>query len=116
MNLKRHRLRAAKAAAQHRVEASRLASARAQGESGDALVLEAVTAWLARIPGPQQAILKETSALLLGGRRLRGDHLLGSLVGDTAHRFPPTGGFGLNSGVQDAHNLAWKLAMSMSGP
>lgn len=32
------------------------------------------------------------------------------LVGDAAHRFPPTGGFGLNSGVQDAHNLAWKLA------
>lgn len=31
------------------------------------------------------------------------------LVGDAAHRFPHTGGFGLNSGVQDAHNLAWKL-------
>lgn len=32
------------------------------------------------------------------------------LIGDAAHRFPHTGGFGLNSGVQDAHNLAWKLA------
>ena len=32
------------------------------------------------------------------------------LVGDAAHRFPPSGGSGLNSGVQDAHNLAWKLA------
>ncbi|BBY49982.1 2,4-dichlorophenol 6-monooxygenase [Mycolicibacterium arabiense] len=32
------------------------------------------------------------------------------LVGDAAHRFPHTGGFGLNSGVQDAHNVAWKLA------
>jgi 2,4-dichlorophenol 6-monooxygenase len=32
------------------------------------------------------------------------------LVGDSAHRFPPTGGLGLNSGVQDAHNLAWKIA------
>src|SRR5262249_3723437 len=31
------------------------------------------------------------------------------LVGDCAHRFPPTAGFGLNSGVQAAHNLAWKL-------
>lgn len=32
------------------------------------------------------------------------------LVGDAAHRLPPTGGFGMNTGVQDAHNLAWKLA------
>ncbi len=32
-----------------------------------------------------------------------------------AHRFPPTGGFGLNSGVQDAHNLAWKLAYVLRG-
>ncbi|GAA5152578.1 FAD-dependent monooxygenase [Pseudonocardia eucalypti] len=32
------------------------------------------------------------------------------LAGDAAHRFPHTGGFGLNSGVQDSHNLAWKLA------
>lgn len=31
------------------------------------------------------------------------------LVGDAAHRFPPSGGMGLNTGVQDAHNLAWKL-------
>jgi 2-polyprenyl-6-methoxyphenol hydroxylase-like FAD-dependent oxidoreductase len=31
-------------------------------------------------------------------------------AGDAAHRFPPAGGFGMNTGVQDAHNLAWKLA------
>jgi putative polyketide hydroxylase/tetracenomycin A2 monooxygenase-dioxygenase len=37
------------------------------------------------------------------------------IVGDAAHRFPPTGGFGLNSGVQDAHNLAWKLAFVLKG-
>jgi 2-polyprenyl-6-methoxyphenol hydroxylase-like FAD-dependent oxidoreductase len=32
------------------------------------------------------------------------------LAGDAAHRFPPTGGLGLNTGVQDVHNLVWKLA------
>ncbi len=37
------------------------------------------------------------------------------LAGDAAHRFPPTGGLGLNTGVQDAHNLAWKLAAVAKG-
>jgi 2,4-dichlorophenol 6-monooxygenase len=37
------------------------------------------------------------------------------LAGDAAHRFPPTGGLGLNSGVQDVHNLAWKLAAVLRG-
>jgi 2,4-dichlorophenol 6-monooxygenase len=32
------------------------------------------------------------------------------LVGDAAHRHPPTGGLGLTSGIQDSHNLCWKLA------
>jgi hypothetical protein len=37
------------------------------------------------------------------------------LAGDAAHEMPPTGGFGLNTGVQDAHNLAWKLAAVLRG-
>lgn len=37
------------------------------------------------------------------------------LAGDAAHRHPPTGGLGLNAGVQDAHNLAWKLAAVLKG-
>jgi 2-polyprenyl-6-methoxyphenol hydroxylase-like FAD-dependent oxidoreductase len=37
------------------------------------------------------------------------------LAGDAAHTMPPNGGFGGNTGVQDAHNLAWKLAMVING-
>ncbi len=37
------------------------------------------------------------------------------IAGDAAHVMPPNGGFGGNTGVQDAHNLAWKLAFVLSG-
>jgi len=37
------------------------------------------------------------------------------LAGDAAHRFPPSGGFGMNTGIQDAHNLAWKIAAVVRG-
>ncbi|MGH2916698.1 MAG: FAD-dependent monooxygenase [Solirubrobacteraceae bacterium] len=37
------------------------------------------------------------------------------LAGDAAHVVPPNGGFGGNTGVQDAHNLAWKLAFVLRG-
>jgi 2-polyprenyl-6-methoxyphenol hydroxylase-like FAD-dependent oxidoreductase len=37
------------------------------------------------------------------------------LVGDSAHVMPPTGGFGGNTGIQDAYNLAWKLAAVVGG-
>ena len=37
------------------------------------------------------------------------------IAGDAAHVVPPTGGFGGNTGVQDAANLAWKLAMVLKG-
>ena len=35
------------------------------------------------------------------------------LAGDAMHAFPPAGGFGMNTGIQDAHNLAWKLAIAI---
>jgi 2-polyprenyl-6-methoxyphenol hydroxylase-like FAD-dependent oxidoreductase len=37
------------------------------------------------------------------------------LAGDAAHVMPPNGGFGGNTGIHDAHNLAWKLAIVVHG-
>jgi len=37
------------------------------------------------------------------------------LAGDAAHRFPPTGGLGLNTGIQDVHGLVWKLCAVEDG-
>ncbi|WP_326683508.1 rifampin monooxygenase [Streptomyces microflavus] len=45
--------------------------------------------------------------------RYRADRVL--LAGDAAHIHPPTGGQGLNLGVQDAFNLGWKLAAEVNG-
>jgi putative polyketide hydroxylase len=48
----------------------------------------------------------EASAIVAD--RYRDDRLF--LAGDAAHEMPPTGGFGMNTGVQDVQNLCWKLA------
>jgi hypothetical protein len=37
------------------------------------------------------------------------------LAGDAVHLFTPTGGFGMNTGIDDAANLAWKLAAMVQG-
>lgn len=37
------------------------------------------------------------------------------LAGDAAHRHPPASGLGSNTSIQDAYNIAWKLAMVVSG-
>lgn len=49
--------------------------------------------------------------------RLAGRYRVGRafLVGDAAHIHPPTGGQGLNTSVQDAYNLGWKLAAVLGG-
>ena len=37
------------------------------------------------------------------------------LAGDSAHAHPPNGGLGMNTGIQDAFDLAWKLAATLQG-
>jgi 2-polyprenyl-6-methoxyphenol hydroxylase-like FAD-dependent oxidoreductase len=49
---------------------------------------------------------------LVAERYLHGRVLI---CGDAAHLFTPTGGFGMNTGIDDAANLAWKLAASVQG-
>jgi 2-polyprenyl-6-methoxyphenol hydroxylase-like FAD-dependent oxidoreductase len=45
--------------------------------------------------------------------RYRDRHVF--LAGDAAHIHPPIGGLGMNTGLQDAHNLAWKLVSVLRG-
>ena len=49
--------------------------------------------------------------------RLAGRYQLGRvfIAGDAAHIHPPTGGQGMNTGIQDAYNLAWKLGLVLAG-
>jgi 4-hydroxyisophthalate hydroxylase len=37
------------------------------------------------------------------------------IAGDSAHSHPPYGGYGINTGLEDASNLGWKLAAELSG-
>jgi hypothetical protein len=37
------------------------------------------------------------------------------ICGDAAHQFPPTGGLGVNTGLQGMHNAIWKLALCLRG-
>ena len=46
-------------------------------------------------------------------RRFRDERVF--LAGDAAHVMPPAGAFGASTGIQDAHNLAWKLAAVLTG-
>jgi len=46
-------------------------------------------------------------------RRFADGHVF--LAGDAAHLMPPNGGYGGNTGIHDAHNLAWKLALVLKG-
>lgn len=65
-----------------------------------------------QIPGTQHKVLGFSVGAQVA-RQYRSGRVF--LVGDAAHLVPPTGGFGGNAGIQDAHNLAWKLAAVVRG-
>jgi 3-(3-hydroxy-phenyl)propionate hydroxylase len=83
---------------------------------------ERMLAWpsLEALLSPHRAVVREqvirsvvyTFHALLAERWRVGRVLL---AGDAAHMMPPMAGQGLNSGIRDAHNLSWKLAMVVAG-
>jgi 2-polyprenyl-6-methoxyphenol hydroxylase-like FAD-dependent oxidoreductase len=66
-----------------------------------------------RIPVQVLGIRAWTPGLALVADRFVDRRLL--IAGDAAHLFTPTGGFGMNTGIDDAANLAWKIAASLVG-
>ena len=54
-----------------------------------------------------------TAGAALAVEKYRKDRIF--LAGDSAHLFTPVGAFGMNTGIDDAHNLAWKLAALFHG-
>jgi 2-polyprenyl-6-methoxyphenol hydroxylase-like FAD-dependent oxidoreductase len=85
----------------------------ADKETADSFTIERCTNLVQAAIGDPTIPLKVLSALpwVASSRaapRLRSGRVF--LAGDAGHILPPAGGFGLNLAVQDAHNLAWKLA------
>ncbi|MFF7591646.1 FAD-dependent monooxygenase [Kitasatospora purpeofusca] len=68
-------------------------------------------------PRPARARALRWSSVFRISHRLADRYRVGRvfLAGDAAHIHPPTGAQGMNTGVQDAHNLAWKLALALRG-
>ncbi|MEO6082342.1 MAG: FAD-dependent oxidoreductase, partial [Umezawaea sp.] len=83
------------------------------------LSAEGLTALLRERTGEQRIVVRDVSwaSVFEMNARLADAYRSGRvlLVGDAAHCHPPTGGQGLNTSVQDAYNLGWKLAAVVEG-
>lgn len=87
-------------------------------EGGRAPELRHVQAVLDRLaPEPTTASSMRWSSVFRISHRLarRYSHDRVFLAGDAAHIHPPTGAQGMNTGIQDATNLGWKLALAVQG-
>ncbi|MGN9790751.1 FAD-dependent monooxygenase [Streptomyces sp. OZ13] len=87
-------------------------------QGGRAPGLEHVQAVLDRLaPEPTTASALRWSSVFRISHRLVDRYSRGRVfvAGDAAHIHPPTGAQGMNTGIQDAYNLAWKLALAVAG-
>ncbi|MFJ2696559.1 FAD-dependent oxidoreductase [Streptomyces rochei] len=89
-----------------------------QGETVEDFTDERVAAHIRRAVGDPDLDIEITGkapwhAAQRVARSYRSGRVL--LAGDSAHEMSPTGAFGSNTGIQDAHNLAWKLAAVLEG-
>jgi 2-polyprenyl-6-methoxyphenol hydroxylase-like FAD-dependent oxidoreductase len=84
---------------------------------GDEVPAEEVSARVAEVLGDGPPVAVEWASRfrihLRSSPRFRVGRVL--LAGDAAHVHSPAGGLGMNAGIQDAHNLAWKLAAALAG-
>ncbi|MEU6579329.1 FAD-dependent monooxygenase [Nocardia sp. NPDC046763] len=87
----------------------------ATGWTPDLPDLQAVVDRLA--PEPAQVSNLRWSSVFRISHRIVDSYSRGRVfvAGDAAHIHPPTGAQGMNTGIQDAHNLAWKLALALTG-
>ncbi|WP_203184654.1 FAD-dependent monooxygenase [Streptomyces pratensis] len=88
------------------------------GEQGPAPGVEDIQAVLDRLsPRPTTASSLRWSSVFRISHRIVDRYGRGRVfvAGDAAHIHPPTGAQGMNTGVQDAFNLAWKLAAAVRG-
>lgn len=91
----------------------------APGENPPALTLAAMQDLLESRSGRRNVVLSDLRWIseyrvnLLMAQRFRMGRVL--LAGDAAHVHSPAGGQGVNTGVQDAYNLGWKLAAVLAG-
>lgn len=85
-----------------------------QSEPEDDVVQRAVAACCGvDVPVTPIAHAPWTAGVALVAERFADRRIL--LSGDAVHLFTPTGGFGMNTGIDDAANLAWKLAAVLQG-